>query len=750
MSLDLENLKSLRERSGMTQEDIAIKLGTTKGSISNWEANPKNISIEKLNKYLAIVGGKLSDFEKKEKGKSMKINVNKDMIRFRSDLMKGFKKLNDTKYEQDSSVSVDTVFDSTMFDLKKLQLESRKARVLVVGPSDSGKSSFINNLLGDVVVPSHWTPATGMAIKIIHSSEKPDWVTGNTLIVKDDLKKDKAPTEAFNLRDRDYFDAHVQLEGGREIVQEYGEREGDKYNNKSAEEETIFTYVDSEILNVIDIYDTPGTAAGEDETSEIDEQISMDMRNNADIVIYLMTANQFLHRQDFQLLRRVIDRLPHMFDNKKDFGKLSNLFIVASQADIIDTEEDRERILVNGAKRFSKTLSSDFFERLDFSHEDLSKRFFSISNKEGKEEISKIFEKDFNNLVEKSQDIIFEDSIKKRDKVVRFHLSEINDQIKKLEEGKHNHEKLVKEAKQKEDYLPQVLKGNEDFTATLKKGLDQSGIDAKDMFKAWYKQILTEDNLLREIDQGNYNNKKEDKEVFANKISNQLADKYKYIVDREAEKFGDNLKEGAERIQVSTNIPTMFFDFKAAALGLVASGITAGAFAITAAGIASNLGLYILVAQIGGILTNIGIISSPIIATSVVSALGGPVTWVVGISIMFGTAIFGLFHRNAWKEKVVKSLIEGFEKQDALGQYFEGIDTFIKETKEGVDSLKKGLDLAANEDVKLSKYRAEANFEEFENEIEFLGNFKKVFQEAVVSNSFENFLPLSAETDLKS
>ncbi|MDT2914913.1 dynamin family protein, partial [Lactococcus lactis] len=112
------------------------------------------------------------------------------------------------------------------------------------------------------------------------------------------------------------FDDHVILEGGRDIVEEYGEREGDKYNSELAEEEVIFTYVDSEILNTIDIYDTPGTDAGEDETSEMDEQISADMRNNADAVIYLMTANQFLHRQDFQLLRRDIERLPSLFDGK--------------------------------------------------------------------------------------------------------------------------------------------------------------------------------------------------------------------------------------------------------------------------------------------------------------------------------------------------------------------------------------------------------------------------------------------------
>ena len=554
----------------------------------------------------------------------------------------------------------------------------------VVGPSDAGKSTFINKLLGENVVPSHWTPATGMAIKIIHSSEKPEWVTGNTLIVKNDLKVDKAPAEPFNLRDRKYFDEHVKLEGGRDIVEEYGEREGDKYNSELAEEEVIFTYVDSEILNTIDIYDTPGTDAGEDETSEMDEQISADMRNNADAVIYLMTANQFLHRQDFQLLRRDIERLPSLFDGKNGLGKLSNLFIVASQADIIDSEEDRNRILRNGAKRFSKTLSTEFFDRLNCTPEDLSKRFFALSNKVGKEDISYKFEEDFVNFVKESQNIILSNSILKRNKLLRSHISEIEKGISKVEEDRINHEKLVEEANEKEAYLPTILQANKDFSNKLKKELIQSKSTAKSKFKLYYKNLLNKDSLLQEIENGGYKNSKDDKEIFANKISNLLADKYKGILDSETSKLEENIRKIPEKIQISTQIPTSFFDFKAATLGL-----------------------------------------------GDVHFLIGPIT-LPPLIILWGP-IYVLFFRNAWKGKLAQSLIEGYENQDALGQYLDGIETFIKDTEKGVDDIKKGLDIAAKEDVKLSKLRSEANPQDFDNEIKQLKGFESSFKE-VTSN----------------
>ena len=78
---------------------------------------------------------------------------------------------------------------------------------------------------------------------------------------------------------------------------------------------------------------------------------------------------------------------------------------------------------------------------------------------------------------------------------------------------------------------------------------------------------------------------------------------------------------------------------------------------------------------------------------------------------------------------MAQSLIEGYENQDALGQYLDGIETFIKDTEKGVDDIKKGLDIAAKEDVKLSKLRAEANPQDFDNEIKQLKGFESSFKE---------------------
>lgn len=736
LALNLSDLRRLRERIDMTQQEMAERLGTTKVTISNWEAAPEKLSMDKLQQYLEIVGAEISDFETKSRGNSMNIKVNTEMMKFRTDLITAFKQLSKSvsyiTKDGKSTKSFEGIYNSTMSDLRKLQFESRKIRVLIVGPSDSGKSTFINKMLGEDVLPAHWTPATSLAIKILHSSEKPEWMTGNTIIVKNDLSVDKEPVESWNLREKSYYDSHVQLEGGRDIVREYGEREGKNYDSSHVAEEIIFTYVDSEILNTIEIWDTPGTAAGDDDASEMDEQISTDARNNADAVIYLMQANSFMHKQDFQLLRRDIEKLPKRFNGK--LGGYSNLFVVASQADIIDSEADRNYILQKGAERFIRTLSQEFFELNGGNEEALSQRFFTLSNKSDKEHISDRFNKQFSSFIENAEQITLEESYIKRDKIVRYHISQFESTEKRLENEKDNHERLVAEYEEKKASLPQILKGNDEIHSQLKEVIESSRRKAKKDFKEFYSTQLNSSNLRKMLDAGGYTKSEDDREIFANKISNMLSDEHQKIINKEAEKFKKQLFDVVDSVQIKTGISTKLFDYKAAVSGLVASGVTAGAFAAVATTISSNLGLYILVAQIGGLLTSAGIISSPTIAVGTVAAFGGPVGWVIGISVVVGAlfaAIVGFINKNAWKDKFINSILEAYEEQSALSQYLESIDDFMNASLKGADLIKKGSDLAAEEEVKAAEKRAEATDEEFKLEIQQVGEWSKKFKEVL-------------------
>lgn len=528
---------------------------------------------------------------------------------------------------------------------------------------------------------------------------------------------------------RDYYDLHVKVQGGREIVQLYGEREGDEYDSEKAGQQVIFTYVDSEILNVVDIYDTPGSSAGEDAESELDELIAQDMRNNSDAVIYLMPANQFLHRQDFQLLKRDIELLPKLFDDKNGLAKLPNLFVTASQGDIIDSPSDIKKILTNGAKRFSNTLSAQFFESMNCTPADLAKRFFAISSKPGREDVSEAFEADFDKFLERSQKIILDGSLQERLRLVTAAISEADEKISISTSNKENHEDLVKRAKELEKTLPSLLKGNEQYLKRMKSDLADLRRNEKSNFTVRYNHIMSEENILDLINVMELKNKKADRELLVNKISNQLSDAYKAITTNVGKDLEKMMADASAYVQLQTNVSTSIFDYKLAGLGLVASGVTAGAFAVVAAGISSNLGLYIVVAQVGGYLTSLGILSSPIVATSTVAALGGPVTWVIGLSLAVGIAVYGLFNRNAWKSKLASAIVKDSVKNDTLSKYLKELDKYFDATVVGAENIKLGLDVAAKGDVELSKSLVNADDADFDKEIVQLESFKTVINQ---------------------
>ncbi|MCT2911149.1 dynamin family protein [Weissella confusa] len=728
------DLSYLRNKSGLTQQEVADRLSTSKATISNWEANPQNVTLEKLAQYLAVVGGSLGDLEVKSMTKIVDVNGNEELLKFQKEIQEAIKKVDVEKANvgEDTTSYFEQVYTSTIGDLKKLQLVARKPRVLIVGPSDSGKSTFINDLLLQTVVPAHWTPATGMTIKILHSSEKPEWLLDNTIIVKEDLENDGATPESWDLRNREFYDTHVAETGDRSLIDEYGEREGDLFDSDKALHYVIFTYVDSPILNTMEIWDTPGTDAGGDDISQRDEQISLDSRNNADAIVYLMQSNSFMHGQNFSLLRKDIEKLPMTYDKKEGLPVLANLFVVASQADIIG-QEGLDKVLPSGANRFYKTITDGKIGDHKFTESELAGRFFGLSNKDAN--LSEAFLNDFARFLVNAQKVTLSDATMMQKDVVLHHIAEFGDVVKTIEEERDNHDALVALAEEKRNNLPGILKANTQLQNDLLEKVDGSSYRSKKEFTEKYDDLVSTDTIVSMIEAGDYGNNKDDKEAFASMFTNKLSELHQDVIKKHTEAFTDDIDEAVRNAQIKAKVEVGTFDYSAAVKGLVASGLTIGAFAAYAATITSNLGLYILVAQIGGLLTSAGIISSPIVATTVVSALGGPVAWVIGIAVIIGTIIAGIFNRNAWKNKFAKQIIDSLDEQDAFEQYQDALDQVWADTKEGIRKMKQGLDMVAEKDVEITEEKATATSGDFDAALGQVDGFRKLFERLFLKNN---------------
>lgn len=50
------NIKAERARSGLSQEDVAEKLGITRQSYNIWETNPKSLTLDKIEMLANAIG----------------------------------------------------------------------------------------------------------------------------------------------------------------------------------------------------------------------------------------------------------------------------------------------------------------------------------------------------------------------------------------------------------------------------------------------------------------------------------------------------------------------------------------------------------------------------------------------------------------------------------------------------------------------------------------------------------------------
>ena len=56
------NMKSLRARVGMSQEDVAIYLGISRASYCDYEVNPSKVKVETFKKLSILYNCSISDF----------------------------------------------------------------------------------------------------------------------------------------------------------------------------------------------------------------------------------------------------------------------------------------------------------------------------------------------------------------------------------------------------------------------------------------------------------------------------------------------------------------------------------------------------------------------------------------------------------------------------------------------------------------------------------------------------------------
>ena len=666
----------------LTQSEFAEMMEKSQNTISRWEKDPDSLSIEVLTEISKKTGYSLADLL----NANPKVNIPWKTNSSEWDKLKDFKiEIHNSRnristFINQSDCSSTVGFNDLCMKLDNIYVNSlekiRKPKVAFLGNSDVGKSTLINAILGDDILPAGWSPITSLIIKVVHSEDKPEFLKDATTIV---LSEENTGIDTSKLKNENYFNKHCIESGDKHLLEKYGSREGEMYQGDS-KAEVIVIYIDSPILKSCELWDLPGYGTADDPRDDLKASRGKD---NADIFVYMSLSSAFMRGSDMIYLKDIMDTMNPLESENNGFTALSNLFVIASQAHIVQPVHTLESLIIKGSDRMNSTLPDNYWDsrskmtKVDHNNKAFNSRFFSYTRDD--DNLSERFKTNFIELLENISSQLSKELPNKLKASISELQNELTKEIKRTDIYRQDMSKAIKDYEDLKSMEEEILKNNKKFISDLDKKLGMYKRESVSRFEKFYDDFISEGSIVSIIERKGYKNKKKDKEELQSFISNSLTQELNDICQSYSKKLKDYLDEELDNLNIGVN-NTNTFDYKRAFISGLAGASTYGAFALYI-GTLGNLGGYILVTKAVGLLSALGIsVGGGAAATTAVAAIGGPVTIVIGLSILAGTLVATLTGLN-WKKNLAKSLVKAYGKQDAKEKYCDGLKEWWTETE---------------------------------------------------------------------
>lgn len=737
MKFDLRYFREIILKS--TQTELARQLGIRQDAVSRMEKAPDEITINMLMNIAEKTGYSIEDLLSLQHQQVETLFVEDNwtsLLKKRNQIMDYIDGLTSSIIEQSYNQEALNKLNAFKNNLKKI---IKKPRVAFLGNSDVGKSTLINSLIGQEVLPTAWTPTTSIPIIIRHIDEKP-------LFVKDSVVTFKQTDGLTNqidysrLDDHDYYKKWFYESGTVDILTKYGTRQGE--GDVSQLVGSSILYVESKLLETCELMDLPGFGTGD---RVEDDEMALEGKKTADIFVYLSISNGFMRGTDIDYLKETLTALP-LVENKNtnNLKPLNNLYVIASQAQIIDNQEKIETILDKGSSRVIQTLPNKYWVQRteqsghDYDETTFRNRFFSYSKDSN--ELRENFEKDFRNLLENLPLILEKKSADMISEISDGISNELEVEIQKVEKLQLKRDEIKEELEQFKTERANVVKViAKEKTKVISNFRELRGSSLTKL-STKLSNVLNVDKIVSLIENKNFKNKKSDKELLYSLIASTVEQEFKDITEEESiqikrvtEKFINSLEKSTKNIKsdnfkrnTSINLNTDFigFDFKKAFVSGIAAAATYGGLTLYMSTL-GNLGGYILVTKAVSVLSAVGIgVGGTATAVAAVSSIGGPVTLVIGLTIasfLVAYSISGI----GWEKSLAKQIIKGYKKENVQNKYEEALNTFWNETEEtfnlGVDNIIESYD----ENIKINESYLLINNEEYKSILQDLSNLKK-------------------------
>ncbi|MCH1918008.1 dynamin family protein [Shewanella sp. A3A] len=707
------SLEQMRKDAGLSQAQLAAQLNLSQSQVSKYEQNPDDVSMKVYRAWQAYCGKVASSV-------GLKFDVAPmSEIQSRTTLIENYCSIFPEIPEDYPRVQLENGNNLLSIDsfIEGVNRITRKPRIGIFGRFDMGKSRLANFLIGGDNLPTSYQPATSITCLIRHIDDKPAWQPESVWILSEGFDLDRPD-------DEEHCKKHRLIGGEFDTLKVHGTHSSDK-NTTFENAVAAIVYIDSPFLTGCDLIDLPGYQHqdGDDKRAEMAQKI-------ADIVIYVSTAQGFMNEHDRAYLSQLINNLPTVEIRENELPPLSNLFVVATRADMVGS--DINQVLDTAARHSFDSIGESLQKRGDIKNGELKladfrSRFFTYSIESGslrehlnrtlKDLLEDIFPK---KILEETDKYVTQIKLSGSDSIREF-ISNIQSTIENRERAQEQFEKIKSRENERTLERNRHIEHVRSIIQNFKESTEEN------VHKVCLQWI--DADKIEKVIKERYVDKKEAQELAAtyivkkiqNVISEDVDDKAKLL----SEEVDDYLKGYDNTFDPSNLDVSLNFNASGAFAGALAGLGTFGALAtwssIAAAG--SNLGGYILLAEVVSALSAAGIsLGGTASVASIVSALGGPVTIAIGISVAVGALVYALMG-NSWERRLSKKIVK-ILKDEEIEQ------TIIDELNNYWDVTLSSFNYAANktEEDFQEKLR---NLEElaFSTDIETLEKHKLISEE---------------------
>ncbi|MGO4363428.1 helix-turn-helix domain-containing protein [Terrabacter sp. RAF57] len=681
------DLKNLRRMASLSQKDLADLLAVDQSQISRWEASPDGLPLSLVLSLSQVLG---LSVEEMLTGTELEPDL---APRVDLDGRQGLERF------AQLVAGVGTSFDGLTERAAAHGLRGpaevhhliggliRKPRVLMVGPFDGGKSTFVNILLERRSLAVRYQPTTSLVTVVRHEDDRPAWLQAPmTDWLAQNIGRQTSPSvlilragfDVDRVDDEEHVRDHYLTAGDLDLLAQVGTHGAD-HGLEGAAYGVVF--LDAEILKVCDLIDTPGSDASDD-----DDQLSEVARQSAHVLVHLSPPTGFMSASQVSYL------LPGMrsLTPYSDVPAVDRVFLVASHAHAGISDMDLDEVLTGGAVRVSVAMRAETdganepgddgasAAEEQWSPEQIRARMFAFYDSNGRgpsrggallQKLTVLLAEDLpataaQHLANQLTGAVdgFVEQLGRQEAALEA-AENASSELPDLEETALKVEKAVKSTKRKLNAAINVRR-TRSLTAlheAFSRRLDV--VQVEKLIRSKYSQ-----KAFLEAGRGDENPKKAAQEEVGGLIVSQLQNDLAKVLERESLQFGKELDNELDALAISiSNIDVASgsfdipYDLRGAFVGAALSTATVGALAVWASTL-GNLGAYIIAAQAAGWLSAVGI-SLPAggaTMTAAMAAVGGPVG--VAIAIIMIGVLLGLMFRSDWEERLAKALVKGFDK----------------------------------------------------------------------------------------